>query len=134
VVHDWLKRLCGDAPFGKGNLVDTLLTSSKSPGKPSLCFYEYKQYPFMPVEFSVAAYRLGHSMVRGGYRINNIVPALRTFAISADNDDPAKPPTDFRGFRPLPAFWRRSTGAGSSTSRRSSCRAAPSRKPSRRTR
>jgi hypothetical protein len=105
VVHDWLKRLCGDAPFGKGNLVDTLLTSSKCPGKPSLCFYEYKQYPFMPVEFSVAAYRLGHSMVRGGYRINNIVPALRTFAISADNDDPAKPPTDFRGFRPLPAFW-----------------------------
>jgi hypothetical protein len=29
--------------------------------------------PFMPVEFSVAAYRLGHSMVRPGYRLNDSV-------------------------------------------------------------
>ena len=25
----------------------------------------------MPVEFSVAAYRLGHSMIRPGYRLND---------------------------------------------------------------
>jgi Animal haem peroxidase len=27
--------------------------------------------PYMPIEFSVAAYRLGHSMVRPGYRLND---------------------------------------------------------------
>ena len=26
----------------------------------------------MPVEFSVAAYRLGHSMIRPGYRLNDV--------------------------------------------------------------
>jgi hypothetical protein len=36
-----------------------------------LRFYHWRNYPFMPVEFSVAAYRLGHSMVRPGYRLND---------------------------------------------------------------
>lgn len=36
-----------------------------------LRFYHWKHEPFMPVEFSVAAYRLGHSMVRPGYRLND---------------------------------------------------------------
>ena len=34
-------------------------------------YYHWKNYPFMPVEFSVAAYRLGHSMIRPGYRLND---------------------------------------------------------------
>lgn len=33
-------------------------------------FFHWRNNPFMPVEFSVAAYRLGHSMVRPGYRLN----------------------------------------------------------------
>jgi heme peroxidase len=41
------------------------------PGK--LKFFHWKHRPFMPVEFSVAAYRLGHSMVRPGYRVNDNV-------------------------------------------------------------
>jgi hypothetical protein len=38
-----------------------------------LRFFHWKNEPFMPVEFSVAAYRLGHSMVRPGYRLNDNV-------------------------------------------------------------
>ncbi len=38
-----------------------------------LKFFHWKNDPFMPVEFSVAAYRLGHSMIRPGYRLNNHV-------------------------------------------------------------
>ncbi|MEO3855285.1 peroxidase family protein [Acrocarpospora sp. B8E8] len=43
--------------------------------------------PTMPIEFSVAAFRLGHSMVRAGYQWNSIF----------NNDDP---PGDPRRFRP----------------------------------
>jgi hypothetical protein len=38
-----------------------------------LRFYHPRHSPFMPVEFSAAAYRLGHSMVRPGYRLNDNV-------------------------------------------------------------
>jgi len=38
--------------------------------EPDLKFYNYRNEPFMPVEFSVAAYRFGHSMVRPIYRLN----------------------------------------------------------------
>ena len=35
-----------------------------------LKFFHWRDKPFMPVEFAVAAYRLGHSMIRPGYRLN----------------------------------------------------------------
>ena len=52
----------------------------------------------MPVEFSVAAYRFGHSMVRPQYRLN---PDIER-PIFAD----ARGRTaDLGGFRPIPAGW-----------------------------
>src|SRR5207302_623067 len=41
---------------------------------PQLKFYTPRREPFMPVEFAVAAYRFGHSMVRPIYRLNEHVP------------------------------------------------------------
>ncbi len=35
-----------------------------------LKFYRYRNQPFVPVEFSVAAYRFGHSMIRTDYQLN----------------------------------------------------------------
>jgi hypothetical protein len=35
-------------------------------------FYRWRNDPFMPVEFSGAAYRFGHSLVRPGYRMNDL--------------------------------------------------------------
>jgi hypothetical protein len=35
-------------------------------------FYRFKSKPYMPVEFAVAAYRLGHSMVRENYSHNRV--------------------------------------------------------------
>src|SRR6266568_3896276 len=56
---------------------------------------DWRARPFMPVEFSVAAYRFGHSMVRGEYELNAEVQEIPIFA---------KPPAeDLRGFRALPA-------------------------------
>ena len=38
--------------------------------KPRIEYYTWRNDPFMPVEFSAAAYRFGHSMVRPIYRLS----------------------------------------------------------------
>src|SRR5205823_2163574 len=48
--------------------------------RPHLEFYDPRDEPFMPLEFSVAAYRFGHSMVRPGYRLNDAIDPLPIFA------------------------------------------------------
>ena len=52
------------------SVLDDLKSGGQSDRK-KLKFFHWKNEPFMPVEFSVAAYRLGHSMVRPGYRLND---------------------------------------------------------------
>ena len=67
IVHDFLPRVAGQ------NVVDSLLEErGGQPPKVKLQFYKHKNpnRPFMPVEFSVAAYRFGHSIVRPGYRVS----------------------------------------------------------------
>lgn len=49
--------------------------------KPKLEFYDPKNSSFMPLEFSAAAYRYGHSMVRPGYRLNDAVGPLSIFPV-----------------------------------------------------
>jgi hypothetical protein len=53
----------------------------------------------MPVEFSVAAYRFGHSMIRPRYRLN---PDIERPIFSGDPGDNT---ADLGGFRPIPAGW-----------------------------
>jgi Animal haem peroxidase len=64
VIHDFLPRII------LGDVLDGLKTNGRYDEK-KLEFYHWKNEPFMPVEFSVAAYRLGHSMIRPGYRLND---------------------------------------------------------------
>jgi heme peroxidase len=70
-----------------------------------LLFYKWANKPFMPVEFSAAAYRFGHSMVRPSYFFNDFVRRQtepnRTPIFS---DDP-NPLANLNGFRPLPDDW-----------------------------
>jgi hypothetical protein len=54
---------------------------------------------FMPVEFSVAAYRFGHSMIRPIYRLNESVSRRPIFSIV--DDDAA----DLGGMRKMPDDW-----------------------------
>jgi Animal haem peroxidase len=66
VVNDFLPRI----------VHSDVLKDLKSNGKwdhKNLKFFHWKNSPFMPVEFSVAAYRLGHSMIRPAYRLNDSV-------------------------------------------------------------
>jgi hypothetical protein len=88
VVHDFLERIAGAA------LVRDVLTRGRR-------FFSWEHTPFMPVEFSVAAYRFGHSMIRPEYDLNEIVTGVPIFSASA------RPATleSLHGFRRLPGLW-----------------------------
>ena len=62
VLHDWVERLT------EPGIVAKILHDGRK-------FYRFKKVPYMPVEFSAAAYRLGHSMVRQRYAHNKVFTA-----------------------------------------------------------
>ena len=96
VVHDFLKKIVGDEMLNQ-----VLVTDGYCP-EVTRRFYKWRNDPFMPVEFSVAAYRFGHSMIRGRYKLNTLVGPLPTFTADPVNIQPLG---HFGGFRILPPFW-----------------------------
>src|SRR6202043_3516399 len=94
LIHDFLVKLVNKQTL---HSVFPHLASGKSiaDDPPVLRFYNAKNEAFMPLEFSVAAYRFGHSMVRPGYRLNDeTTPPLPIFG-----DEGGKPrPKSLRGF------------------------------------
>jgi heme peroxidase len=85
VVHDFLCRVVGD---------DTARAARAERG-----FYRFRGDPFIPLEFSAAAYRFGHSMVRADYELNGTLG--RPVPIFADADNPREL-YHLGGFRRLP--------------------------------
>jgi Animal haem peroxidase len=80
----------------------TVLSELKSGGafdKRKLEFYRPKNEAFMPVEFSAAAYRLGHSMIRPGYRLNDSI-LLPIFPVPSQGF-----PEGLTGFRAMNPAW-----------------------------
>ncbi len=57
ILHEFLPKTIGQP------LVDDILQNGRK-------FYRWHNAPFIPVEFSVSAYRFGHSQVRPSYRVN----------------------------------------------------------------
>jgi hypothetical protein len=105
VLHDFLERITF-----KGIAAQVLERGRR--------FYRFKRTPFMPVEFSAAAYRLGHSMVREVYSHNRIftpgglAPAtlqllFRFTGLSGGivGDLAPDPPTAPTPVRVLPSNW-----------------------------
>lgn len=86
VLNDYLPQIVGQ------DAVDQALSQSVSEG---IYQPESKDSPMTPVEFSVAAFRFGHSQIRNGYAINDTNGAL-VFSL-----DPEVP--DLRGGRQLPS-------------------------------
>jgi len=93
VTHDHLRRIVGEPLAAE--------TMAPGGGRRALRFHGD---PFMPVEFSGAAYRFGHSMVRPGYLMNSSTPSELPILPIPDH------PESLRGFRFLPrelvANWR----------------------------
>ncbi|MBA3597170.1 MAG: peroxidase [Methylibium sp.] len=57
IVHEFLPKTIGQA------MVDDILENGRK-------FYKWRNAPYIPVEFSVSAYRFGHSQIRSSYRVN----------------------------------------------------------------
>jgi hypothetical protein len=70
VLNDFLPRIVGEDTMKK--VLPEWRDGLSCTHKPQLCFYHYHDYPFIPIEFSAAAYRFGHSMVRPIYRLNTL--------------------------------------------------------------
>ena len=69
VVNDFLVTICGE------DVVNDILPHRRKnlpiwQNPPRFQLYKWRTDPFMPIEFSAAAYRFGHSMVRPIYRLN----------------------------------------------------------------
>jgi hypothetical protein len=97
VTHDFLSRVAG------GELAGSLVAAAVSgAGGERRCFC-WDDEPFMPVEFSGAAYRFGHSMVRPGYLVNSPDVSFSILPLSATK-------LGLRGLRRLPSAlvidWR----------------------------
>ncbi len=86
VLNDYLPQIVGE------EAVKTALNSLSTRGSTS----RGKDAPFTPVEFSVAAFRFGHSQIRNAYNINDSSGGVPVFSL-----DPAV--RDLRGGRQLPA-------------------------------
>lgn len=95
VLHEFLPLLCGET------LVNDILENGRR-------FYSWHNEPFIPVEFSVAAYRFGHSQIRPSYRANfgisnqpnptEFFADIFDFTVSPINSDP----NDLRGGKRAP--------------------------------
>jgi hypothetical protein len=92
VIHDFLPTIVGQ------DLVDELLSNEASPQRRGLRLFNPTATPFMPLEFSAAAFRFGHSMVRSAYRLNRRSGMQFLFERDKPFDATA---IDLRGFRPL---------------------------------
>src|SRR5207249_1286335 len=92
VLNDFLPRIVDEA------VLSALRTNGKF-DKDKLRFYKPKNSPFLPVDFSVAAYRFGHSMIRPGYRLNDNT-LLPIFPVRSQGLNEG-----LTGFRPLNPQW-----------------------------
>jgi len=112
VVHDFLRRIVGDAVVDDILRAETYVAGVSGEAvtilRPHLQFYKPREQAFMPVEFSVAAYRFGHSMIRGRYDINTFVKNARADEGPIPVFGDEQPPDEFKnlnGFRRLPPQW-----------------------------
>ena len=89
VLNDFLRRIVHE------EILDDLKDSRGRYDRDKLKFFRWKNEPFIPVEFSAAAYRFGHTMVRPGYRLNDDDSTLLPIFDTSGND--------LRGFKEMRA-------------------------------
>ena len=86
VINDYLPQIVGEQAV-KDALKAPVNKGFYQPGR--------KDAPFTPVEFSVAAFRFGHSQIRNAYNINDLSGGVPVFSLDGSGD--------LSGGRQLPA-------------------------------
>lgn len=101
ILKDFLPR------FVDHKILKEICDSSDCPSTPKLCYYQWRKRPFIPVEFSVAAFRFGHSMIRNRYTLNYKPGLDFKPIIPLPSRLPLLPSPDSHllGFRRLQKFW-----------------------------
>jgi Animal haem peroxidase len=91
ILHEFLPLTVGQP------MVDSILNDGRK-------FYKWRNEPYIPVEFSVAAYRFGHTQVRPSYRVNfGTSDATQFFALFFNDGLTVNPNVgDMRGGAPAP--------------------------------
>jgi hypothetical protein len=87
IVHEYLPMICGQS------VVADILQNGRK-------FYDWRNLPFIPVEFSTAAFRFGHTQARPGYQINNTGDGgnpFKAFIFRPDIDHSVPDPNDLSG-------------------------------------
>lgn len=96
VLHDFLPTIVGSEMVAEvmGHVEGETATAQP----PQLKFFKQKNEGFLPIEFSAAVYRYGHSMVRPLYRLNQSVSRLPIFAKNGEAQS-------LQGFQAFPRNW-----------------------------
>jgi heme peroxidase len=106
IRHDYLTRVC------EPSVIDDVFLNGRKVFEVGV---DPTDVPTMPVEFSIAAFRLGHSMVRASYKWNAVfgpdiatLPTLFDFSgtsgfLTKSNPLPANWPADWRRLYDFPA-------------------------------
>jgi Animal haem peroxidase len=109
VIHDYLRRLVGPETVDDILRPEQYITPAGQAQvlRDRRLFYDWRRSPFMPVEFSVAAYRFGHSIARPSYVINDVIPLpvvddASRIPLFSPNGSPTQ---HLNGFRKLPDEW-----------------------------
>jgi hypothetical protein len=71
--------------------------------KPNLNFFHWEKIPFMPIEFSAAVYRFGHSMVRPIYRLNTTLKKRNKIFLPDKKNSLPEDNQSLLGFRKFPS-------------------------------
>lgn len=98
VWNDFVKRLV------KNDIWSSVLVKKDGKLNYEGRFYNWTYDPFIPVEFAVSAYRMGHSLIRPGYQVNVNNDVELGFQVELPIFDLANDPAnhDLAGFRFFP--------------------------------